>query len=95
MHRSPQIFLLPILFLSVAFRTSVAQEQKKHEPLTEGAIINLIQGGVPPERVAALAREFGIVFQMTPCRRERPASRGHHRAAYPGTAGNRSQAGSP
>jgi hypothetical protein len=65
MPRSPQIYLLAIFFLSVAPLTLRAQE-KKHGPLTEGAIINLLHGGVAPERVASLAQEYGITFQMTP-----------------------------
>lgn len=66
MHRSTRIFLLPILFLSIALLNSVAQDQKKPEPLTEGEIIRLLQGSVPPERVERLARERGITFEVTP-----------------------------
>lgn len=65
MPRSPQIFLLAIFFLSAALPTLAAQE-KKHGPLTEGAIINLLHGGVAPEHIASLAQEYGITFQMTP-----------------------------
>jgi len=66
MHRSTRIFLFPILFLSIALLNSVAQEQKKPEPLTEGEIIRLLQGGVPSERVEGLAHERGITFEVTP-----------------------------
>jgi hypothetical protein len=66
MPRSLRISLLSILFLSVALLPSLAQGQKKPEPLTEVAIINLLQGGVSPERVRELARERGISFQVTP-----------------------------
>lgn len=65
MPRSPRIILLPILFISVALLTSVAQEQKKREPLTEGEIIRLLQGGVPADRIQSLAQEFGISFEVT------------------------------
>jgi hypothetical protein len=66
MHRSTRVSLVPILLLSLTFLSSVAQEQKKPEPLTEGEIIRLLQGGVPSERVEGLARERGITFEVTP-----------------------------
>jgi hypothetical protein len=66
MHRSTGVSLVPILLLSLAFLSSAAQEQKKPEPLTEGEVIRLLQGGVPPERVEGLAHERGITFEVTP-----------------------------
>jgi len=66
MLRSTRIVLLAVVFVNVALLALIAQERKEHEPLTEVAVINLLQGGVPPERVAALAREFGTSFQVSP-----------------------------
>jgi WD40 repeat protein len=43
-----------------------AQDQAKREPFTEGEIIRLLQGGVPSERVEFLARDRGLLFEMTP-----------------------------
>jgi len=65
MARCQQILLGGILLLCVALPVVVAQE-RKHGPLTEGAIINLLQGGVAPQRVAALAQQYGVTFPMTP-----------------------------
>lgn len=64
MPRSLWIFLLVIFSLRIALPASGGQE--KHGPLTEGAIINLLHGGVAPERIASLAQEYGIAFRMTP-----------------------------
>jgi hypothetical protein len=66
MRRSLRVFLVLILLLGPAFLNSVAQDQKKPEPLTEGEIIRLLLGGVPPERVEGLARDRGITFEVTP-----------------------------
>ena len=53
------------LILGVALLGLPAQDQQKREPLTEGEIIRLLQGGVPPERVEALARYRGLSFEVT------------------------------
>src|SRR5512146_3392707 len=47
-------FLLPI--------SAVAQQARK--PLTEAEVIDLLKNDVPSERVAALARQYGIAFEM-------------------------------
>jgi WD40 repeat protein len=52
--------------VSTALWALRAQEQPKREPFTEGEIIRLLQGGVPPERVEFLARERGVLFEVTP-----------------------------
>ncbi len=65
MHRTAWTSILLILFCSVGLVLLSAQDQKKPEPLTEGEIIRLLQGGVPPERVESLARDRGISFEVT------------------------------
>jgi len=40
--------------------------QASHKPLTKDATLQLLRGDVPPTRVAELARERGIDFQITP-----------------------------
>jgi hypothetical protein len=65
MPRSSRIVLISILFSLAALLPATAQEQKKREPLTEDEIIQLLQGGVPADRIQSLAQEFGISFQMT------------------------------
>jgi hypothetical protein len=66
MLRSILSSLALILTLSAVYLSPAAQESKKPEPLTEGEIIRLLQGGVPSERVERLAREHGITFEVTP-----------------------------
>jgi hypothetical protein len=65
MPRSSRIVLISILFLITGFLSSIAQEQKKREPLSEGEIIRLLQGGVSADRIRSLAQEFGISFEVT------------------------------
>ncbi len=55
---------LAILFLTAILPAMPGQEPAKHEPLSEGGIIRLLQGGVAPERVESLARQYGISFKM-------------------------------
>jgi WD40 repeat protein len=43
-----------------------AGAQTRHEPLTEGEIINLLHGEVPSTRLESLARDLGIAFEMSP-----------------------------
>jgi hypothetical protein len=43
-----------------------APAQKSPEPLTEGEIMRLLQGGVATARIGELARERGITFEVTP-----------------------------
>jgi WD40 repeat protein len=57
--------ILSLLLLGVGISALSAQDQKKTEPLTEGEVIRLLQGGVPPERVESLARSRGVSFEMT------------------------------
>jgi len=66
MRRSMKVILFSILLLGFAVSAPSAQNAPKHEALTEGEIIRLLQGGVSPERVELLARDRGILFQMTP-----------------------------
>jgi hypothetical protein len=66
MPRSVQIMFALICFLSVALVTTGAQNQKKPEPLTEGEIVRLLQGGVAPQRVEDLAHDRGLSFDVTP-----------------------------
>ena len=65
MRGSARTIILSCLFLSVALLALPGQDQQKREPLTEGGIIRLLQGGVTTERVGALARLYGVTFQMT------------------------------
>ena len=65
MRGSVRITILSFLFLGVALLALPAQDRQKREPLTEGEIIRLLQGGVPPERVESLARDRGISFEVT------------------------------
>jgi hypothetical protein len=44
---------------------AVAATAQKREPMTEVDVIQLLQGGVPPERVGTLARGSGIAFEIT------------------------------
>ena len=57
--------ILSFLFLGVVLLALSGQDQKKREPLTEGGIIRLLQGGITPERVESLARLYGVSFQMS------------------------------
>jgi WD40 repeat protein len=66
MGRSARISILGLLLLIAALLAVPAQDQQSREPLTEGGIIRLLQGGVPSERVESLARDRGLVFGMTP-----------------------------
>jgi WD40 repeat protein len=66
MRSSIPITVFVAMLLSFTTLAVSAQNQPKHEALTEGEIIRLLQGGVSPERVASLARDRGILFQMTP-----------------------------
>lgn len=45
---------------------TIGLSQQQHDPLTEGEVIHLLEGGVPQERVAKLAQERGIAFDITP-----------------------------
>ena len=66
MPRLTLLFLVLVSFFGVISQYSAAQESKKPEPLTEGEIIRLLQGGVSSDRVENLARERGITFEVTP-----------------------------
>lgn len=66
MRRSARISILGLLLLGAVLLALPAQDQPKREPLTEGEIIRLLQGGVPSERVESLARARGLLFEMTP-----------------------------
>jgi Tol biopolymer transport system component len=65
MRRTACISIFPLIFLGVALLALTAQDQKKAEPLTEGEIIRLLEGGVSPERVESLARDRGLSFEVT------------------------------
>ncbi len=56
--------ILAILFLTAILQALPGQHQGNHQPLTEGEIIRLLQAGITPERVGALARMNGITFKM-------------------------------
>ena len=66
MRGSVRVTILSLLFFGLAASALAAQNAPQREALTEGEIIRLLQGGVPPERVESLARDRGILFQMTP-----------------------------
>ncbi len=66
MRRSARISILGLLSLGAALLALPTQDQPRHEPLTEGEIIRLLQGGVPSERVESLVRDHGLAFEITP-----------------------------
>lgn len=53
------------LALTVAIWTGNARGQEAREPLTKPEVTRLLQNGVSPDRVGALAKQYGIAFQMT------------------------------
>jgi hypothetical protein len=65
LRQSIQISCAAVLLLGVNL-LSVGAQAQKHDPLTEGEVIRLLQGGVSPERVGKLAREYGTTFKVTP-----------------------------
>ena len=42
-----------------------AQGQEPREPLTRPEVVRLLENGVSPDRVGALAKQYGIAFQIT------------------------------
>jgi len=54
------------LILCVMFSLLQAPAQVAKKPLSKEAVIHLLKGEVSPNRVAAIAREQGIDFQMNP-----------------------------
>jgi hypothetical protein len=42
-----------------------ARAQETREPLTKTEVIRLLENGVTPDRVGALAKQYGIAFQVT------------------------------
>ena len=54
------------LILCAMFSLPQVQAQASKKPLSKDAIIRLLKGEVSPGRVAAMAREQGIDFQMSP-----------------------------
>jgi PEGA domain len=55
-----------LLLLSAATGPAGVAAQAAHRPLTKDQTVQLLRGDVPPARVAELAREQGIDFQMRP-----------------------------
>ena len=43
----------------------LAQGQEAREPLTRPEVVRLLENGVSPDRVGALAKQYGIAFQIT------------------------------
>ena len=66
MRNRVRIAMASILVFSLAMVAPPAQGQSKEQPLTEGEIIRLLQGGVAPARVASIVHDHGISFEVTP-----------------------------
>lgn len=66
MVRSIRITTISVILLCLTSWALPPQSAQKHDALTEGEVIRLLQGGVSPERVESLARDRGLLFQMTP-----------------------------
>lgn len=64
MGSSPRFLLAAVWIASLTLLFPSAHAQKAREPLTEGEVMRLLQGGVPPQRVEKLARDSGIAFEM-------------------------------
>lgn len=64
MGRFPRFLRAAVWIASVTLLFPFAHAQKTREPLTEGEVMRLLQGGVAPQRVEKLAREAGIAFEM-------------------------------
>lgn len=55
--------MLAILAALVFLTTGNAQTSRR--PLTKQEVVELLRNSVPPPRVEALARQYGIAFEMT------------------------------
>ena len=66
MGTRPRLLLAVLLIATASLASTFAHAQKTREPLTEGEVMRLLQGGVAPQRVGKLARESGIGFEMNP-----------------------------
>jgi len=66
MGTRPCLLLAVLLIATASLASTFAHAQKPREPLTEGEVMRLLQGGVAPQRVGKLARESGIGFEMNP-----------------------------
>ncbi len=55
--------LVTLLFAALCPPSALAQATR--EPLSRTEVIHLLQGGVAPDRVGALAKDYGITFQVT------------------------------
>jgi len=55
-----------VLLVGVTAGLQRGTAQASHRPLTKNATLDLLRGDVPPARVAELAKEQGIDFQITP-----------------------------
>jgi len=60
-----RFLLAAVLIASVTLLFPLAHGQKTREPLTEGDVMQLLQGGVATQRVGKLAQEFGIAFEVS------------------------------
>ena len=56
--------LVSLFFASTLLISTAAQKSEK--PLSKSDVIDLLQGDVPPARVAEVARSHGIAFQVDP-----------------------------
>ena len=54
-----------MLLAALLFYPAELSAQKSDKPLNKDDVIGLLEGDVPPTRVADLARQHGIAFQMT------------------------------
>jgi hypothetical protein len=57
---------LVALVLAMGFCAVNVRAQAAGQPCSKADIIGMLKGGMPPQRVATLARQVGIDFQVTP-----------------------------
>jgi hypothetical protein len=69
MNRAKSIYgtvLASIMFFFLATIGPLrARAQEPREPLVKAEVIRLLENGVSPDRVGALAKQYGIAFQIT------------------------------
>jgi PDZ domain/PEGA domain len=61
----PRCFIVIVAVLSALLSVQIFAAQESHKPLGEKEVIDLLTNDVPPPRVAELAEQFGISFQVT------------------------------
>ena len=62
---SKKAFLILIFIIAAVCWPRSSQAQESREPLAKTEVVRLLENGVTPERVGALAKKYGIDFQVT------------------------------